>query len=210
MRSILDLRNLPVFGALLIATVLVGCEAKKDDAQSTAPPPAPPQAAPPPPPAAVAPRPAPPPPVAAAPQPQPAPPAPPPTIVIVPQPAPVAPIPPRPAVPAVRPGERWVLLGQRQADFKMDRDRIVLGRSDGTFRELRFTVQGAPVEMYDMVVTFGNGQQFKPNVKWIFDERTSSRTMDLPGERRAIKQVDFVFRSPSRREGKATVSLYGR
>jgi hypothetical protein len=196
MRSILDLRNLPVFGALLIATVLVGCEAKKDDAQSTAPPPAPPQAAPPPPPVAVAPR--------------PAPPAPPPTIVIVPQPAPVAPIPPRPAVPAVRPGERWVLLGQRQADFKMDRDRIVLGRSDGTFRELRFTVQGAPVEIYDMVVTFGNGQQFKPNVKWIFDERTSSRNIDLPGERRTVKQVDFVFRSPSRREGKATVSLYGR
>jgi hypothetical protein len=101
-------------------------------------------------------------------------------------------------------------LGQRQADFKLDRDRIVVGRSDGGFRELRFAVKGAPVQIYDMVVTFGNGQQFKPNVKWIFDERTSSRNIDLPGDRRAIKHVDFVARSPSRREGKATISLYGR
>jgi hypothetical protein len=101
-------------------------------------------------------------------------------------------------------------LGQRQANLKMDRDRIDVGRSQGLFRELRFTVRGAPLEMHEMVVTFANGSQFKPALKLHFDEKTSSRNIDLPGDRRVIKSVDFAYRSANRREGTATVMLYGR
>jgi hypothetical protein len=71
-------------------------------------------------------------------------------------------------------------------------------------------VRGAPLEVYDMVVTFGNGEQFKPGLKFHFDERTTSRVIDLPGNRRAIRQVDFLYRTAARRQGKATISLYGR
>lgn len=207
MHLIFGLRNYRVFGALFIAAVLVGCGQKDEKPgadQSKAAPAAPskPDVQ-----AKLAP---------AAPAAAPAAPAAPPVspaapsrpdvqITIVPG-APVAPPPPRP--PAA--GDKWELLGQRQANLKMDRDRIDVGRSQGTFRELRFTVRGAPLEMHEMVVTFGNGSQFKPALKLQFDERTSSRNIDLPGDRRAIKSVDFAYRSANRREGTATVMLYGR
>ncbi|HWP59278.1 MAG TPA: hypothetical protein VNL14_15395 [Candidatus Acidoferrales bacterium] len=104
----------------------------------------------------------------------------------------------------------WELLGRREVDFKVDRDRIDVGRSEGRFRQLRFTVKGGDIEMRDMVVTFGDGTTFSPNLRHHFDEKSSSRVIDLPGNRRVIKRVDFVYRSMSRRGGKATVSLYGR
>ena len=111
---------------------------------------------------------------------------------------------------ASRDREGWELLGQGEADLRSDRDRIQVGRREGTFRALRLVVRGAPLEMSDMVVTFGDGQTFSPKIKQRFDENTSTREIDLPGERRAIKSVDFNYRSLNRREGRATVYLYGR
>ena len=101
-------------------------------------------------------------------------------------------------------------MGQGEADFKKDRDRINVGRREGNFRELRVVVRGAPVEIYDMVVTFADGRTFSPNMRHRFEENSSTREIDLPGDKRAIRYVDFAYRSPNRREGRATVMLYGR
>lgn len=149
--------------------------------------------------------PAPPPPAAV-----PTPPAPPSPPTVAPAPAPAAPKPSVAPAPAAVPADKWVLLGRVQADFKKGRDRIAVGKSAGAFRELRVTVRDAPMELHDMTVTFGNDRQFKPSVKFNFNEKSTSGRIDLPGERRAIKHVDFVFRSPNRREGLATLILHGR
>jgi hypothetical protein len=109
-----------------------------------------------------------------------------------------------------RGGRGWELLGQREADLRMDRDRIEVGRREGTFREIRVAVRGAPVEIYNVVVTFADGNTFSPNLRQRFDENASSREIDLPGDRRVIRSVDFAYRSLNRREGRATVMLYGR
>jgi len=90
------------------------------------------------------------------------------------------------------------------------RDRIEVGRREGTFREIRVAVRGAPVEIYNVVVTFSDGNSFSPNLRQRFDENASSREIDLPGDRRVIRSVDFAYRSLNRREGRATVMLYGR
>jgi hypothetical protein len=104
----------------------------------------------------------------------------------------------------------WELLGEREADFKVERERIEVGRREGRFSELRVAVKGAPLEMYDMVVTFADGNTFSPNIRHRFEENSWSREIDLPGDRRVIRSVDFRYRSPNRREGRATVMLYGR
>ena len=80
-----------------------------------------------------------------------------------------------------RGGGGWELLGQGEADFKKDRDRINVGRREGSFRELRVVVRGAPVEIYDMVVTFADGRTFSPNMRHRFEENSSTREIDLPG-----------------------------
>jgi hypothetical protein len=107
-------------------------------------------------------------------------------------------------------GPRWEMLGSQEVSFKRDRDRIDVGRSEGKFKQLEIRVQGAPVEIRDMTVTFGNGETFSPKLRHRFDEKSKSRVIDLPGERRNIKSIDFEYQSPDRREGKAKVAVYGR
>jgi hypothetical protein len=72
-----------------------------------------------------------------------------------------------------------------------------------------FKVDGASIEMRDMVVTFTDGSRFRSETRHRFREGATSQIIDLPGDRRYIAQVDFVYCSISRREGRATVSLYG-
>jgi hypothetical protein len=105
---------------------------------------------------------------------------------------------------------QWELLGRREVDFTNDRDRIEVGRREGSFRQLQIRVQGGPIELHDMVVTFNNDQTFSPKLSQRFSEKSGSRVIDLPGDRRNIKHVDFAYRSINRRAGKATIALYAR
>ena len=104
----------------------------------------------------------------------------------------------------------WERLGSRDVEFRGDHDRIEVGRSEGRFKELQIRVKGAPIEIYKMVVTFGNDEKFSPNVSYRFAEGSGTRSIDLPGERRTIKRIDFSYRSISRREGKGRVEVYAR
>jgi hypothetical protein len=104
----------------------------------------------------------------------------------------------------------WEMLGRQQVDFKSDHDRINVGRKEGRFKQLQIRVQGAPVEIEKLVVTFDNDEKFSPEVRHRFDEKSKSRNIDLPGNRRAIKRIDFNYRSVDRRQGKATVEVYAR
>jgi len=105
---------------------------------------------------------------------------------------------------------RWELLGQREVDFWNDHDQIDVGRSEGRFRQLQLRVKDAPIEVTNMVVTFANDQTFSPNIRQRFSEGSGIRVIDLPGERRTIKRIDFDYKSISRREGKGTVVVLAR
>jgi len=104
----------------------------------------------------------------------------------------------------------WERLGEREGDFKGDHDRIEVGRNEGKYKQLQIRVKDAPIEISNMVVTFGNNQKFNPKLRHRFAEGSGSQTIDLPGERRVIKQIDFNYRSINRREGKGRVEVYGR
>lgn len=107
-------------------------------------------------------------------------------------------------------GRDWELLGEQVVDFRVERDRINVGRRENRFSALRIAVKGAPLEMRDMVVIFADGTKFSPNLRARFQENSWSRDIDLPGERRALRSIEFTYRSIDRREGRATVMLYGR
>ncbi|HKY07463.1 MAG TPA: hypothetical protein VJQ55_04445 [Candidatus Binatia bacterium] len=104
----------------------------------------------------------------------------------------------------------WERLGARDVEFRGDRDTIDVGRHEGRFKQLQIRVKGAPIEIDDMVVTFGNDEKFHPKVAYRFPEGSGSRTIDLPGDRRSIKRIDFRYRSVSKREGKGRVEVYAR
>jgi hypothetical protein len=104
----------------------------------------------------------------------------------------------------------WTQLGSAVADFKTERDRITAGGSQGAFREIMFVVDGSALEMRDIVVTFGDGSRFSPDTRARFEEASRSRNIDLPGDKRVIRQVEFAYRSLDKRTGRATITLYAR
>ena len=104
----------------------------------------------------------------------------------------------------------WERLGSRDVDFRGDHDRIEVGRSEGRFRQLQVRVKDAPIEMFDMVITFGDDQRFSPTTRFRFAQGTGTHIIDLPGDRRTIKRIDFRYRSISPRQGKGKVEVYGR
>jgi hypothetical protein len=104
----------------------------------------------------------------------------------------------------------WTRLGSAEANFNVDTDRIDVGESYGSFREIMIVVDGAPLEMRDVLVTFRDGTHFSPDLRERFEEGSRSRNIDLPRDKRVIRRIDFKYRSLDRRAGKAIVTVYGR
>jgi hypothetical protein len=111
---------------------------------------------------------------------------------------------------AIDPAEGWTLLAKQEADLVADKDRVRVGGKQGRFKELRVAVEGAPVTIEEIIVTFGNDKQFRAKLGKEIKARSASQTIDLPGETRVIKNVEFVYRTSGGKGGKGTVLLYGR
>jgi hypothetical protein len=107
-------------------------------------------------------------------------------------------------------GGDWELLGRKEVSFIVERDTIEVGRAEGRFHALKLVVEGAPVEMRDIRVTFGDGSTFHPETRLNFAENSVSRTIDLPGRGRVIRRIDFLYRKTSGIFRVATVTVYGR
>ncbi|MCC6575552.1 MAG: hypothetical protein IT462_17370 [Planctomycetes bacterium] len=142
------------------------------------------------------------------------------------KPAPAGPMPPPvepPALPPVEPPPHeppplppvagryrgWDHLGARRADFGNDKDTIKVTASEGKFTAIKLEVEDGDLELFNIKVTFGDGETFKPNTRYNFDENSRSRDIDLPGGARVIKEVEFHYKSKLR-TGKATLNLYGK
>jgi hypothetical protein len=111
---------------------------------------------------------------------------------------------------AVVAADGWVRLGWRTVEFRQDVDTISVGRGEGVFRRIMFQVDGAPLEMDNVRVYFGNGASFSPPTKLVFNEGNRSRAIDLPGQSRIITSVTFNYRSINTGQGRATVTVYGQ
>lgn len=110
---------------------------------------------------------------------------------------------------AAAPAMRWVPLGCQQVGFAVDHDAIRVSGQDGGFRALRLNVRGAPVEFFDVTATFGNGQMQKLPVRAIIPPGGSTRQLDLAGQVRGIKRIDFLYRSIPTFKGQAAVCADG-
>ena len=107
------------------------------------------------------------------------------------------------------PSAEWDLLGSRRVSFRLDHDAILVGAREGWYTAIKIEVAGGNLEMYDIRLTFGNGDTWSPNTRVQFHEGSWSRTIDLPGPARLIQRIDFWYRSRLRR-GAATVRVFGQ
>lgn len=118
--------------------------------------------------------------------------------------------------PSMPPGQiwdnrGWTMLGERAVGGrrKADKDKITVGRYNGKFRKLMLVVVDSDLEMIEMTVKFARGEPFRPEVNQFFRENTRTRAIDLPGDDRVIKWIEFRYRNlPG--GGRAKVQVWGK
>ncbi len=112
------------------------------------------------------------------------------------------------AVAAKQP--RWEKLGQRKVNYSVDRDEIFVTAREGRFKALKFIVRKAPINMHKLVIHFANGSKKEVDLRENIPAGGSSRVIDLPGNKRIIKKVVFVYDTKNRASQKAVVELWAR
>jgi len=84
------------------------------------------------------------------------------------------------------------VLGERLVNGGADHDVIEVAGNE-RFSRIEISVDGSALEMFDVVVTFGNGERFSPPTRLVFGNHSESRVIDLPGGSRDIRRIDFRY-----------------
>lgn len=103
----------------------------------------------------------------------------------------------------------WEKLGERWVDGKVDRDAIHVGAREGRFRRVMIKVEHSALELFDIKFVFGDGSEFSPDTRLVFNKDTRSRVIDLPGAARIIRRVEYrAANLPG--GGRAQVEVWGQ
>ena len=103
----------------------------------------------------------------------------------------------------------WVRLGCKDVKFLIDRDTLKVGRQEGRFSALRLKVKKAPVEMFSLRVTFGNGARLDVPVRELIPPGGGTRPIELMGGNRGIDRIEMIYRSVPTLIGTAEVCIDG-
>ncbi len=103
----------------------------------------------------------------------------------------------------------WDLLGSRQVNDRLDHDVIAVGADRGDFRRIKLTVQRASVDFHRVVVHFGNGSDQRIELRNTIAAGGESRAIDLEGNERVIRSVEFWYDANTIRGRRAQVRVFG-
>ena len=103
----------------------------------------------------------------------------------------------------------WVRLGCKDVRFIIDRDTLKVGRDQGRFSALRLKASRAPIEVFDLRVTFANGVQQTVRVREFIAPGGSSRPIDLVGNNRGIDRIEMIYRAIPTMKATAEVCVDG-
>ena len=116
-------------------------------------------------------------------------------------------------VSAPRPGTpgEWRYLGTVNARFTADHDAIVVQGPYDFFRRIKFKVTNAPINLIRLIVTYDDGG-LPENIDTRFSIPAGgeSRIIDLRGNRRKIRTVEFWYDTKGVLQGRANVSVFGQ
>jgi len=109
----------------------------------------------------------------------------------------------------VMPTDR-VLLGERVVNFRGDHDVVQVGRYEGNFHSMVVVVEKNDVEIFNIVVVYGNGEREKFGTRLVFREGSRSRDLQFAGGQRKIRTIEFTYKTVGNwQDGRARVLVYG-
>lgn len=103
----------------------------------------------------------------------------------------------------------WVRLGSRRVNRLLDVHRIAVGAGAGTFRRIRLRVRGNNLLMYRLTLRYANGRTEQLPVRALIPQGGYTRAIDLSGNRRFIRSVEFAYGKLPNGAGPTFVDLYG-
>jgi hypothetical protein len=111
----------------------------------------------------------------------------------------------RPAIP-----KDAVFLGERVVPFSGARDVVQVGAYDGWFRSLFIVVEKNDIQLFNLVVTYGNDEKEGFDTRLDFAADSRSHALPLEGGKRRIRSIAFEYKTVgSWLDGKARVAVYG-
>lgn len=106
-----------------------------------------------------------------------------------------------------RPDNRtdWDFLGSAQIGTRIERDVIEVGRREGRFSSIGFTVAGGDARVEEIKVYYGGGSVDVLRVGEVFKSGTRSRPIELPGPPALIQRIEIAYRA----FGPVKIDFYG-
>ncbi len=111
---------------------------------------------------------------------------------------------------SMAPARQWERLGSRAVNYRLDKDVINVGAQNGRYTKLKVAVTGGSLNMHKMTVHYMNGEKQNIPLKYNFSKRSSSRVIDLNGNKRFIKKIVFWYDTKNLARSKAKVHVFGR
>jgi hypothetical protein len=106
---------------------------------------------------------------------------------------------------------KWVFLGERVVNDRLDHDTIKIDSDVGQLSALKIKVGRRAVQFRDMKVHFANGGVQDVELRKVIPAGGASRVIDLRGDDRVVKKVEFWYDAQTPRRGKKSViRLFGR
>jgi hypothetical protein len=104
----------------------------------------------------------------------------------------------------------WKKLGEKEVSHNIDHDTITANDDDLRVRELRISVENAPVKFTKVVLNYKDGM--KQELEFLEDVQVGkyTRSITIEGDGHQIKSVDFWYETDSLGGQKAKVAVYGR
>ena len=104
----------------------------------------------------------------------------------------------------------WQRIGSKKVNFKLDRDVIPVGLDDGRFSKLKVLVTRGSLNMHKMVVHYGNGTKNEIALRHNFGRKSTSRIIDLKGNKRFIKKITFIYDTKNYSKQRAKIHVFGK
>jgi hypothetical protein len=104
----------------------------------------------------------------------------------------------------------WAVLGSAKVNGQIDHDEIWVTGSQGDFKAVKLAVENEGIQFDRVVLHFANGGQEQLNIRRFIPAGGETKVLDLKGNDRVIKKVDFWYESNAATSTKAKVVLYGK
>jgi hypothetical protein len=104
----------------------------------------------------------------------------------------------------------WKVLGSAKVHGHADHDEIWVTGMEGDFKAVKLMVENEGIEFNRVVLHFANGNKQELNIRRFIPAGGETKVLDLNGDDRVIKKVDFYYESKASSKTKAKVVLYGK